>query len=57
MSANGISRIRWRWVVLTRARRTRRVSACEKILWQRRACGGDVDHRLKKYTPVYMYSG
>ena len=31
MSANGINRIRWRWVVLTRAHRTRRVSACETL--------------------------
>ena len=31
MSANGINWIRWRWVVLTRAHRTRRVSACETL--------------------------
>ena len=46
MSANGINRIRWRWVVLTRAHHAPRVSLrdTKKILWQRRACGGDVDH-------------
>ena len=40
MSANGLHRIRWRWVVLIRPHRTRRLSGCETL----RKYYGNVEH-------------
>ena len=58
MSANGIKRIRWRWVVLTRAHRTRRVSACETLRKYygnvERVEGMLITDKKEVYTSVYV---